>query len=114
MIENEGYTAAHYKGAKEMQEALGLNDDQLIVKWNIPEDETAKDAAMDLADQGCQIVFANSFGHESYVIEAAKNIRSSVLSRNGFQAAGSGLSNMHNFFYIIFVGTLRIWCSCRL
>lgn len=55
-----------------MQEALGLNDDQLIVKWNIPEDETAKDAAMDLADQGCQIVFANSFGHESYVIEAAK------------------------------------------
>lgn len=33
--ENEGYTAAHYKGAKEMQEALGLNDDQLIVKWNI-------------------------------------------------------------------------------
>ena len=72
--ENEGYTAAHYKGAKEMQEALGLNDDQLIVKWNIPEDETAKDAAMDLADQGCQIVFANSFGHESYVIEAA-NIR---------------------------------------
>ena len=68
-----------------MQEALGLNDDQLIVKWNIPEDETAKDAAMDLADQGCQIVFANSFGHESYVIEAAKRISgSSVLSRNRF------------------------------
>lgn len=37
-----------------MQEALGLNDDQLIVKWNIPEDETAKDAAMDLADQGAR------------------------------------------------------------
>ena len=59
--ENEGYTAAHYAGAMEMKEALGLSDDQIIVKWNIPEEETAKDAAMDLADQGCQIVFANSF-----------------------------------------------------
>lgn len=36
----------------EMKEKLGLNDDQIIVKWNIPEDETAKDAAMDLADPG--------------------------------------------------------------
>ena len=60
--ENEGYTAAHYAGAKKMQEALGLSDDQLIVKWNTPEDETAYDAAVDLADQGCQLVFANSFG----------------------------------------------------
>lgn len=101
--ENEGYTAAHYKGAKEMQEALGLNDDQLIVKWNIPEDETAKDAAMDLADQGCQIVFANSFGHESYVIEAAKEYPEvQFCHATGFQAAGSGLSNMHNFFTSIY------------
>ena len=101
--ENEGYTAAHYKGAKEMQEALGLNDDQLIVKWNIPEDETAKDAAMDLADQGCQIVFANSFGHESYVIEAAKEYPEvQFCHATGFQAAGSGLSNMHNYFDSIY------------
>ena len=101
--ENEGYTAAHYKGAKEMQETLGLNDDQLIVKWNIPEDETAKDAAMDLADQGCQIVFANSFGHESYVIEAAKEYPEvQFCHATGFQAAGSGLSNMHNYFTNIY------------
>lgn len=54
--ENEGYTAAHYAGAKGMQEALGLSDDQIIIKWNIPEDETCYDAAVDLADQGCNIV----------------------------------------------------------
>ena len=60
--ENEGYTAAHYAGAKGMQEALGLSDDQVIIKWNIPEDETCYDAAVDLADQGCNIIFANSFG----------------------------------------------------
>ena len=50
-----------------MQEALGLSDDQVIIKWNIPEDETCYDAAVDLADQGCNIIFANSFGHESYI-----------------------------------------------
>ena len=101
--ENEGYTAAHYNGAMEMKEALGLSDDQIIVKWNIPEDETAKDAAMDLADQGCQIVFANSFGHESYVIEAAKEYPDvQFCHATGFQAASSGLSNMHNYFTSIY------------
>ena len=101
--ENEGYTAAHYKGAMEMKEALGLADDQIIVKWNIPEDETAQDAAMDLADQGCQIVFANSFGHESYVIEAAKEYHEvQFCHATGFQAASSGLSNMHNYFTAIY------------
>ena len=101
--ENEGYTAAHYKGAMEMKEALGLADDQIIVKWNIPEDETAQDAAMDLADQGCQIVFANSFGHESYVIEAAKEYPEvQFCHATGFQAASSVLSNMHNYFTAIY------------
>ena len=101
--ENEGYTAAHYNGAMEMKEALGLSDDQIIVKWNIPEDETAKDAAMDLAAQGCQIVFANSFGHESYVIEAAKEYPDvQFCHATGFQAASSGLSNMHNYFTSIY------------
>ena len=101
--ENEGYTAAHYNGAMEMKEKLGLNDAQIIVKWNIPEDETAKDAAMDLADQGCQIIFANSFGHESYVIEAAKEYPDvQFCHATGFQAASSGLSNMHNYFTSIY------------
>ena len=90
--ENEGYTAAHYKGAKEMQEALGLNDDQLIVKWNIPEDETAKDAAMDLADQGCQIVFANSFGHGEKVIETE-----TLIIATGASAKYLGLPDEHKY-----------------
>lgn len=101
--ENEGYTAAHYKGAMEMKEALGLSDDQIIIKWNVPEDETCKDAAMDLADQGCNIIFANSFGHESYIMEAAKEYPDvQFCHATGFQAASSGLSNMHNYFTNVF------------
>ncbi|MDO5407984.1 MAG: BMP family ABC transporter substrate-binding protein [Eubacteriales bacterium] len=101
--ENEGYTAAHYKGAKEMQEALGLTDDQLIVKWTIPEDETCYDAAVDLADQGCQIIFANSFGHEDYMKQAAEEFPEvEFCHATGYQAASSGLANMHNFFTSIY------------
>ena len=101
--ENEGYTAAHYAGAKGMQEALGLSDDQIIIKWNIPEDETCYDAAVDLADQGCNIVFANSFGHESYILQAAAEFPDvQFCHATGYQAAGSGLANMHNYFTAVY------------
>ncbi|MDD3253987.1 MAG: BMP family ABC transporter substrate-binding protein [Lachnospiraceae bacterium] len=101
--ENEGYTAAHYAGAMEMKEALGLADDQLIIKWNIPEDETCYDAAVDLADQGCNIIFSNSFGHEPYVMQAAAEFPEvQFCHATGYQAATSGLANMHNYFTSVY------------
>ncbi len=101
--ENEGYTAAHYEGAMKMKENLGLSDDQIIIKWTIPEDETCYDAAVDLADQGCNIVFANSFGHESYMLQAAAEFPDvEFCHATGFQAASSGLPNMHNYFTSVY------------
>jgi basic membrane protein A len=101
--ENEGYTAAHYEGAKAMQEALGLNDDQIIVKWNTPEDESSYDAAVDLADQGCNIIFANSFNFEPYMMMAASEYPEvEFCHASGYQAAMSGLPNMHNFFNAVY------------
>lgn len=101
--ENEGYTAAHYEGAKQMKEALGLSDDQLIIKWTIPEDETCYDAAVDLADQGCQLIIANSFGHEDYMKQAAEEFPEvQFCHATGYQAASSGLDNFHNFFTSVY------------
>ena len=101
--ENEGYTAAHYAGAKAMQEKLGLTDDQLIIKWTVPEDETCYDAAVDLADQGCNIIFANSFGHEPYMLQAAEEFPEvEFCHATGYQAKGSGLPNMHNYFTSVY------------
>ena len=81
--ENEGYTAAHMKGIDEMEEKLGLDDSQIIEKTLIGEDEGCYDAAADLADQGCQIIFANSFGHETYIYWKRRGISGgSVLSCN--------------------------------
>ncbi len=101
--ENEGYTESHMKGIEEMKSALGLTDEQVIEKTNIPEDESAYDAAVDLADQGCDIIFANSFGHESYMMQAAAEYPDVQFAHaTGYQAASSGLSNMHNYFTSIY------------
>ena len=69
--ENEGYTYAHIEGIQAAIAALGLTDDQVIMKYNIPEDETCYDTAIDLVEQGCQMIFSNSFSHESYMVQAA-------------------------------------------
>ncbi|WP_026506210.1 BMP family ABC transporter substrate-binding protein [Butyrivibrio sp. NC3005] len=97
--ENEGYTAAHMAGIDEMQKELGVTDAQVIEKTLIPEDESCTDAAEDLADQGCNIIFATSFGHESYLMQvAAKYPDIQFCHATGYQAASSGLSNFHNYF----------------
>ncbi len=100
--ENEGYTANHYAGAMGMKEALGLSDDQLLFKWNTPETDAAYEAAVDLAEQGCDIIFANSFGQESYVFLAAEEYPDiQFCHATGTSAATTGLDNTHNYFNAI-------------
>lgn len=97
--ENEGYTAAHMEGIDQMQAALGISDDQIIEKTLVPEDESCTDAAEDMVDQGCDVVFATSFGHESYLMQvAADHPEVQFCHATGYQAASSGLSNFHNYF----------------
>ena len=86
-----------------MQEALGISDEQVIIKWNIPENEESYDAAVDLAEQGCDIIFATSFGHEDYILQAAEEYPDvQFCHATGYQAAMSGLSNVHNYFASIY------------
>ena len=101
--ENEGYTAAHMAGIDEMMAAFGLSEDQVIEKTNIAEDESCYDAAADLADSGCNIIFATSFGHEDYLMRVAQEYPEvECCHATGFKAASSGLSNMHNYFDSIY------------
>jgi basic membrane protein A len=41
---------------------------ECINKTNIPESGECYDAACELVDQGCRIVFADSFGHEPFIL----------------------------------------------
>jgi basic membrane protein A and related proteins len=98
-----GYDAAHIEGVKAAQTALGLADEQILWKYDIPENEKCYDAAVDLAEQGCNIIFADSFGHESYLFQAAAEYPDITFCHaTGTTANASELSNVHNYFTKIY------------
>jgi Uncharacterized ABC-type transport system, periplasmic component/surface lipoprotein len=98
-----GYTYNHELGTEKMKEALQLSDDQIISKYNVSEDASVDTALRELIDEGCQIIFATSFGFEDYVIEVAKEYPEiQFCHATGFQAASSGLSNVNNYFASIY------------
>jgi len=98
-----GYTYNHDLGTQKMQEELGLRDDQIINKFNIPESDECADAIQELIDDGCNIIFATSFGFENYMLAAAEEYPDiEFCHATGYQAASSGLANMHNYFGKIF------------
>ena len=101
--ENEGYSANHINGLRRAMEALGIAPEQVIFKYNIPETEEAYEAAVDLAEQGCNIIFANSFGHESYIALAAEEYPEiEFCHATGTSAMNAGLENFHNYFAAIY------------
>ena len=86
-------------------EALGLEEDQVIYKMNVGEDEACYNAAADLVDQGCDVIFADSFGHESFMIKAAREFPEvQFCHATGTKAHTEGLDNYHNAFASIYEG----------
>ena len=70
--ENSGYDAAHIDGLKAACESLGIDPStQVTFRYNIAEDESCQDAAVDLAEAGCNIIFSDSYGHQTYMQGAA-------------------------------------------
>ena len=87
------------------KEELGLTDDQVIFKKNIPEGNECYEAAADLVDEGCDIIFADSFGHETYMIKAAEEFSDvQFCHATGTMAHTAGLDNYHNAFASIYEG----------
>ncbi len=101
--ENTGYDFAHIEGIKAATKAAGFSDDQIIWKYNISEDENCYDTATDLVEQGCTYIFSDSYGHQSYMQQAAsENEAVTFVSMTGDQAALSGLANFKNAFNYTF------------
>jgi basic membrane protein A len=100
--ENSTYDLNFINGAKKACEELGVPYE---IKTNIPEGQECYDAAADLADAGCKMVFADSFGHEDYMIEAAKEFPDVQFCHStGTKAHTEGLDNFHNAFASIYEG----------
>lgn len=97
--ENEAYTYAHIAGIKEAAKSLGLSDDQVKWKYSIPEDNSCYDACVDLVGQGCNLIFTNSYGHQTYTQQAASEYPDiTFVAMTGDTAVTSGLSNFKNAF----------------
>ena len=102
---NSTYDLNFIKAADAACEKLGITGAQKLYKTQIPEGQEAYDAAVDLAEQGCNIIFADSFGHEPYIIEAAKKYpKVQFCHSTGTRAHTEGLANYHNAFASIYEG----------
>ena len=100
--ENSTYDLNFINGAKEACEKLGV---EYVLKPNVGESEACYEAAADLADSGCNIVFADSFGHEDYMIQAAKEYPNvQFCHATGTKAHTENLANFHNAFASIYEG----------
>ena len=103
--ENSTYDLNFINAAKAACEALGLSEDQYVLRTNVPEGQECYDAAADLADDGCNIVFADSFGHEDFMIQAAREFPEvQFCHATGTKAHTEGLDNYHNAFASIYEG----------
>ena len=103
--ENSTYDKNFIEAAEAATEELGLSADQVIIKTNVPEGNECYEAAADLADQGCDIVFANSFGHEPYMLKAAKEFPEvEFCHATGTTAHTEDVPNFHNAFASIYEG----------
>ena len=103
--EDSTYDLNFINGVLEAVEALGLDEEQVIMKRNIPESNDCYEAALDLVDEGCNIIFANSFGHETYVLQAAKECPDvEFCHATGTMAHTEGVANFHNAFAAIYEG----------
>ena len=103
--ENSTYDLNFINAAKEAIANLGLTENDYILKTNVPEGQECYDAAAELADAGCNIIFADSFGHEPYMIQAAKDFPNVQFCHStGTRAHTEGLSNYHNAFASIYEG----------
>ena len=100
--ENSTYDLNFINAAKEACEKLGV---EYVLRTNIDESEACYEAAADMADSGCNIVFADSFGHEDYMIQAAKEYPNTQFCHaTGTKAHTENLANYHNAFASIYEG----------
>jgi len=83
---------------------LGLKASALELVTGIGEDNSCYEKACELAST-CDIVFADSFGHEPYMLKAAKENPDTIFCHaTGTQAHTAGVENYYNAFASIYEG----------
>ena len=100
--ENSTYDLNFINAAKAACDQLGI---EYILRTNVPEGQECYDTAADLVDAGCGIIFADSFGHEDFMIQAAKEFPDVQFCHStGTKAHTENLPNYHIAFASIYEG----------
>ena len=100
--EQSTYDNNFLQAAKEACENMGVEYAQ---KTQIPESNACYEAAVELVEDGCDIIFADSFGHEEFLMKAAKEYPEiEFCHATGTGAHTSDLDNFHNAFASIYEG----------
>ncbi len=66
-----GYSYMHDMGTKAAEEYFG-DKIEVIRMENVPENDSAARALEQLVDEGCKIIFANSYNYQDYVLQVAQ------------------------------------------
>ena len=83
---------------------LGLPKTSLELVTGVGEDNACYEKACELASS-CNIVFADSFGHEPYMLQAAQDFpKVTFCHATGTQAHTAGVENYYNAFASIYEG----------
>lgn len=96
--DTSGYTYAHHKGFTEMVTALGLRDDQIVIKDNIDDGDVSatRNALRELVDAGCDVIFATSYNYMTSVNDYAAEYPDIIFSHcSGYM---SNDTNFNNYF----------------
>ena len=100
--DKSSYDANFYNAAEDVCNELNV---EFISKVNVPESEECYNIAKSLAEEGCKGIFADSFGHEDYLIRAAKEFPNIQFAHaTGTKAHTEKLDNFHNAFASIYEG----------
>ena len=103
--ENSTYDKNFLDAANEVKAALNLTDEEVVIKTQVPEGQECYEAAKELVGMGCDVIFANSFGHEDYMIQAAEEFPDvEFCHATGTKAHTEKLPNFHNAFASIYEG----------
>ena len=100
--EGSGYTYTHDLGIQGMQQNLGLSDDQIVRKINIPDSDAdaTRKAIQECIDEGCNIIFTTCWGYMETTAQMAEEYPDVYFSHGtGYMSNGKNFNNYFGRIY---------------
>jgi len=96
-----GYTFAHHSGITKAMEELNIDESQLVIQDEIPEDYEQVSTAVDtLVGEGCDIIFGISFGYLDALADKAEEYPDVIFSHGtGFKCNDTNFNNYFGRIY---------------